>query len=79
MKRDNKFCLQKQRDGYMALVDKVRLIDPSAAEYMTSRELADLEDVSPYPAIGGCFAWSDTRQGHRYWLNIEHQLMGITL
>jgi hypothetical protein len=58
---------------YHQLCDIVQTIDPSAAEYMrTHSPRLRLQGV-----LDGCFVFSDTPQGHRYWYDIHKQVEAI--
>jgi hypothetical protein len=54
---------------YLALIERVRAIDPEAAEYLEG-PCRDLDDFEPGWDLMAVMVWSDTPQGHEYWCNI---------
>ena len=61
-------------DQYLALIEKVRVIDEAAAEYM----IKDAPKLSSFNchaiALGACFMWRETKQGYSYWAEIAKKL-----
>ena len=58
------------------LIEKVRKIDPKAAEYLESED-KDEKAINWTPTaaeLDGLMVWSQTPQEHNYWNNIFIQL-----
>lgn len=57
-------------EEYRELVEKVRAIDPAAAEYMLTGAL-DLPSFSgDAQRLDEAFIWSHSPHGHKYWQGI---------
>lgn len=65
--------MSTETEDFKALVERVRAIDPKAAEYMSEPHDDINEDRSASDL--DCWAiWSLTPQGHFYWREIHKQL-----
>jgi len=62
-------------EDYKELVERVRGLDPEAAEYMET-EAPKLERFYPSGALAGCFVWDHTPQGQEYWEALALRLEG---
>lgn len=51
---------------YVNLIERVRKIDPEAAEYL-SGPAREVESFNPWGEIDGLFLWKNTPQGPKYW------------
>lgn len=58
------------------LIDRVREIDPGAADYLQT-DAHELAYFQPAETLWGCFRWSDTPQGSDYWHAIAQELEGL--
>lgn len=54
---------------YKELIERVRLIDPAAAEYLESDDIKNCNFI-PHGNLGSVMIWSETPQGFQYWSNI---------
>lgn len=59
---------------YRDLIDRVRAIRPSAAEWLESEEARGMPDFVPDGDIWCIFTWEDSPQGHEFWSNIADAL-----
>lgn len=59
------------------LISKVRKIDPEAADYLVE-EAPKLKSYSNAPdennELNNLFSWKYSKQGHKFWSNIDRQL-----
>lgn len=60
---------------YKELIERVRLIDPAAAEYLEG-DARKQGDFQPRRNLGSLMIWDKTPQGHDYWSNINLLLQG---
>lgn len=60
--------------GYAGLIERVRKIDPSAAEYLAGEEIRELGSFGQNEDLKSIMVWSCTPQGFGYWCNINEQL-----
>ncbi len=58
---------------YVNLIERVREIDPEAAEYL-SGPARELREFTPCRDIVSLFLWSDTPQGPEYWNALSNRL-----
>lgn len=58
---------------YKELIERVRLIDLAAAEYLED-DARNLSDFQPHEDLGSIMVWDKTPQGLRYWRNIADTL-----
>lgn len=58
------------------LIEKVRLINPEAAEYLYTNYR---NTTKQYPTIDNLFVWANTPQGWEFWNNIERQIDYYTI
>lgn len=58
---------------YKELIERVRLIDPAAAEYLEGDDVRK-RNFLPHENLSSVMVWSETPQGHRYWSNIDSAL-----
>lgn len=63
---------------YKELIERVRLIDPAAAEYLEG-DARKLGDFQPHENLISVMFWGDTPQGHEYWSGINQKLSGQNL
>jgi hypothetical protein len=60
-------------EEYLELVERVRVIDEDAADYMLDDARA-LKDFEPLCNLAYVFTWADSPQGHDYWSEISRKL-----
>lgn len=59
--------------AYQALIARVRLLDPAAAEYMDG-PARELPYFTPTGKLNAAFRWHQTQQGWRYWADLREQI-----
>lgn len=61
------------------LIEKVREIDPKAADYIEAQDLLPSVGPSNDLELSQLFTWHHTPQGHDYWRGIHKQIWGRKL
>lgn len=66
----------KRTKAYLALAERVRAINPEAAEFLMGEEIVR---VLPHVQLDAtnlweCFVWEDSPQGNAYWSEIAAAL-----
>ena len=67
----------KNKQAYLQLVEKVRTIDPEAAEYMIFHA-PHMDTLGGFKLTGDlsyAFRWFETPQGYAYWEKIYRKLL----
>ena len=59
---------------FAALVERVRKINPEAAELLAKRDFPPEANFHPSHRLAFCLVWRETPQGHSFWQTISVKL-----
>jgi len=69
---------EPEETGFKDLVERVRRIDPAAAEYLDGYDIKNCEcNFHEDHSLDCVMMWDETPQGHGYWSDISRKLQGV--